>query len=97
MNITEITLKDEVGNDIVFDIVYDFYSEEFNKSYILLEPVEGLDEEDDETTIYPYSYTLDENGDIDQLLPIETDEEWEMIEAELDSLNEDLFEEDIDA
>lgn len=97
MNITEITLKDENGNDIVFDIVYDFYSEEFNKSYVLLEPVSGLEEDDDETTIYPYSYTLDDNGEIDQLLPIETDEEWEMIEAELDSLNEDVFEEDIDA
>lgn len=93
MNITEITLKDENGQDVKFDIIYDFYSDEFNKSYVLLERVDE-DSDEEETTVYPYSYTLDEEGNIDQLYPIETDEEWEMIEAELASLNEDYDEED---
>lgn len=96
MNNKSITLYDESGREILFDIVYYFYHEDFDKSYVLLTPSEEalIDMDEEEATIYPYSYTLDDEGNIDQLFPIETDEEWEMIEAEIESLNEDWEEED---
>jgi uncharacterized protein YrzB (UPF0473 family) len=89
MNETQLTLQDENGNDVLFDIVHSFYNEEFNKSYVLLVPAEGDDDEEIEE-IYPYVFTLNDEGSIDELFPVESDEEWDMIENELESLNEAL-------
>ena len=89
MNETQITLQDEEGKDIIFDIVHSFYVEAIDKAYLLLVPVDAIYEDEDEAEIYPYEFTLDEEGNIADLIPIESDEEWTLIEAELTRLNEE--------
>lgn len=55
-----------------------FDSEDFDKSYVLYFPAgKG---EDEEIEILASSYIQDEEGKQGQLKPVETDEEWDMIE-----------------
>ena len=85
----QLTFIDEEGNEILCEILFTFESEEFNKSYVLFYPIADADGEDIEVMAAAYSPT--ENGE-GELLPIETDEEWDLIEdvlAQFDESEED--------
>ena len=68
-----LTLYDENGNEVLYRKMLEFYHPEFKKEYVVLAE-EGA-QSDDEDMI-----ELDESGDGGKLVPIETDEEWDMIE-----------------
>lgn len=74
----QLTFIDEDGNEILCEILFTFESKEFNKNYVLFYPVSGSEDEDD-IEVMAASYIPNENGD-GELMPIETDEEWELIE-----------------
>lgn len=76
----QITMVDENGNEVLYNVILSFDSEDFGKSYILIAPAEEPADSDEEVDVFAYSYTLTEDGDIDELFPVETDEEWDMIE-----------------
>lgn len=78
-----ITVTDEDGNDQVCEIVHTFESDVFKKSYVLYVPAN--DEPFEERDIFAAQYLPGENGEIVELLPIESDEEWAFVE---DILNE---------
>lgn len=78
-----ITLVDEEGNESLYEILFTFDSDEFNKSYVVLYPAGTIDEEDVE--LQAYSYVEDTEGESGQLLPIETDAEWDMVEEVLNT------------
>ena len=78
-----ITVTDEEGNDQVCEVIHTFESEAFNKSYVLYVPAN--DEPFEERDIFAAQYLADENNEITELLPIESDEEWAYVE---DILNE---------
>lgn len=80
----QITLVDEKGNEELYEILFTFDSEDFNRSYVLLIPA-GV-QEDEQVDIYPFAYTPDENGDATSgdLQPIEDDDEWDMVQGVLD-------------
>jgi uncharacterized protein YrzB (UPF0473 family) len=79
-----ITIVDEDGNEQLCEVLFTFDSEEFGKSYVLYYPV-GADEDDqDDIEIHASSYVPGENEEGD-LTPIETDEEWDMIEEMLNT------------
>ncbi|WP_372868720.1 DUF1292 domain-containing protein [Planomicrobium okeanokoites] len=84
-----ITVVDENGNEQLFEILFTFDSEEFGKSYVLYFPVGAEEDEEGEIEIQASSFT--ENTDVDgkvaggDLLPVETDEEWDMIEEMLNT------------
>jgi uncharacterized protein YrzB (UPF0473 family) len=81
MKDTQIQMVDENGNEITYNVLLSFDSEEFEKSYILIAPEgEDTEDEDEEVDVLAYSYTQKEDGSIDELFPVETDEEWDMIE-----------------
>ena len=82
------TMTDEQGNEEVFEILYAFESEEFNKKYVIFYPsnIEG-----DRIELLAAIY--DEKNC--QLVKIETDEEWEYIRSVVEELNE--ANEDLDA
>lgn len=63
-------VKDEQGNDRRMVILFTFDSEDYNRQYVVFQDAEGLDDE-----VYASAYT--EEG---ELLPIESDEEWDMVE-----------------
>lgn len=75
----QISLYDANGNEVLFQVLLTFESEDFGKKYVLLVPSE-VQTDDEDVDVYAYSYTETEDGDIDELTPVESDEEWDMIE-----------------
>lgn len=72
-------VKDENGNEKRMTILFTFDNEVTKKQYVVFQ-----DPEQDEDEVYASAY--DENG---QLLPIGTDEEWEMVEEVINTFVED--------
>ncbi|WP_088102590.1 DUF1292 domain-containing protein [Halalkalibacter urbisdiaboli] len=86
-----IVIPDENGDEHLFDELFKFTVDETGKSYILVTPVgeqEGEDEEDVEVFAFRYEDRDDEENDI-ALFPVETDEEWEMVEEMLNTFSEE--------
>jgi uncharacterized protein YrzB (UPF0473 family) len=80
-----ITVVDEDGNEQLCEVLFTFDSEEFGKSYVLYYPV-GTDEEDEEDIeIHASAFVPTEDNEDGELMPIETDEEWDMIEEMLNT------------
>lgn len=86
-----ITVVDENGNEQLCEILFTFDSEKFNKSYVLYYPIS--DNEDDEIEIHASSFVPNENNEDGELSPIETDEEWDMIEEMLNTFLDEEGEE----
>lgn len=80
-----ITVVDENGDEQLYEILFTFDSEEFNKSYVLYYPVGANEDENDEIEIHASSYIPGESGEEGSLQPIETEEEWDMIEEVLNT------------
>lgn len=72
-------VKDENGNEKRMTILFTFDNEVTKKQYVVFQ-----DPEQDEDEVFASAY--DENG---QLLPIETEEEWEMVEEVINTFVED--------
>ena len=80
-----ITVVDEQGNEQLFEVLFTFDSDEFNKSYVLYYPAGAENEDNEEIEIHASSYIPNEDAEEGNLQPIETDEEWEMIEEMLNT------------
>ncbi|WP_391202060.1 DUF1292 domain-containing protein [Psychrobacillus sp. L4] len=90
-----ITVVDENGNEQLCNVLFTFESEEFGKSYVLYYPIGAEEDENEEIEIHASSFSPNENGEDGELLPIETDPEWEMIEEMLNTfLDEEEDEEE---
>lgn len=74
-----LTLFDEEGNEVLYRKVLEFYNPEFDKSYVILAE-EGASDDDEEIELIPMINVPNEDGDGGKFLPVETDEEWDMIE-----------------
>lgn len=74
-----LTLFDENGNEVLYRKMLEFYHPEFKKEYVILAE-EGAQSDDDMIELIPMINEPDESGDGGKLVPIETDEEWDMIE-----------------
>ncbi|MDM5249418.1 DUF1292 domain-containing protein [Lysinibacillus sp. G4S2] len=79
-----ITVTDEDGTDQVCEVIHTFSSEQFGKSYVLY--VLASDEPIEEKDIFAAQYIAGNDGTIEELLPIETDAEWEFVEDILNDL-----------
>lgn len=76
----QLTMIDEEGNEILYDVILTFDSADFNKSYLLMVPFVQPEDDEETVEVLAYAYTKTNDGGIDELFPIETDEEWDMIE-----------------
>lgn len=87
--VQKVTLIDESGDEALYEVLFTFHSDEYNKDYILLVP-EGI-EDDEEVDIQAYIFNPDENGDAteEELIQIEDDKEWDMVEEVLNTFLED--------
>lgn len=74
---------DELGNEKEAIIIMTFDSEEFGKSYLVYQL------KDDETGEYFAASFNPEDGEEGNLVPIETDEEWDFVEEVLESFLEE--------
>ena len=72
-----LTLYDNEGNEVLYRKLLQFYHPEFKKEYLILAEESNFSDEDGDIELIPMISTDDEEG---QLLPVETDEEWDMIE-----------------
>lgn len=88
-----ITVVDENGNEQLHEVLFTFDSEEFNKSYVLYFPVGAEEDENEEIEIHASAYVQNEEGEEGSLQPIETDEEWDMIEEMLNTFLDEEEEE----
>ena len=86
MDVNKIQVIDDDGNELEFDVLFTFDSEDTGKKYVLY-----YDAEDENPQVYSSIY--DDEG---HLYPIETPDEWDMIEEVFNSfMAED--EEEMDA
>ena len=81
------TMLDENGNEVIYDVLFTFESEETHKNYIVY-----TDNKLDEVTgnIEVYASTYDPNDPKSKLEAIETDKEWKVIETILETLQEEV-------
>ncbi|WP_405100974.1 DUF1292 domain-containing protein [Oceanobacillus sp. FSL H7-0719] len=80
-----IIIPDDNGDEHLFEVLFTFDVDDTNQSYIAVVPVEQA--EDDEVEVYAFRYEEKDNDDEDlSLFPIESDEEWEIVEEMLQTL-----------
>lgn len=78
-----IIIPDENGEEHLFEVLFTFDVNENHQSYIAVTPVEQSEEE--EVEVYAFRYEEKDEDDL-SLFPIESDEEWEMVEEMLNTL-----------
>jgi len=78
-----IIVPDENGEEHLFEVLFTFDVDQTGDSYIAVVPVEQAD--DEEVEVYAFKYEETEKEDL-TLFPIESDEEWEMVEEMLNTL-----------
>lgn len=80
------SMLDENGNEIVYDVLFTFESEETNKNYIVYTD----NSRDENGNVQVYASTYEPNDPKGKLEAIETDKEWKVIETILDTLQEEM-------
>ncbi|WP_078379596.1 DUF1292 domain-containing protein [Sutcliffiella halmapala] len=81
----QITVVDEDGNEQLCEVLFTFESEEFGKSYVLYYPMGAENDDEDDIEIHASSFVPSEENQEGELQPVETDEEWDMIEEMLNT------------
>ncbi|MBU8584549.1 DUF1292 domain-containing protein [Priestia megaterium] len=76
----KITIVDENGNEQLCEILFTFDSDQYNKSYVIYYPIGADQDDEDEIEIHASAFTPSEDGQDGELQPIETEEEWDMVE-----------------
>jgi len=90
-----LTVIDENGAELEFEILFTFDSPEYNKDYVVYMSTDEADlDEDGYPEIHVSSYTVNEDGEGGGLEPIEDEAEWEYVEEVVASFIEDMEEED---
>ncbi|GGB28722.1 DUF1292 domain-containing protein [Virgibacillus dakarensis] len=80
-----IIIPDENGEEHLFEVLFTFDVDQTNQSYIAVVPVEQKD--DDEVEVYAFRYEEKDTDENDlSLFPIDSDEEWDMVEEMLNTL-----------
>lgn len=89
-----IVIPDENGDENLFEVLFKFDVDQTGKSYMVTIPVADSEDDDDtdEVEVFPFRY--EENGEQDDLalFPLESDEEWDMIEEMLNTFQDDEYE-----
>ena len=85
----QITLVDDQGNEELYEILFTFHSDDYDKSYVLLYPAAVAEDEDIE--VQAFSYDADDDGDVTSgdLHEITSDDEWAMVQGVLNTFLDD--------
>ncbi|MGL4818421.1 MAG: DUF1292 domain-containing protein [Bacilli bacterium] len=87
-NEDQIVIFDEDGNEELYNVYHSFYSEEHGKAYVVVYPASADENGEEEIELSAFAFVANEDDDNGQLLPIETDEEWEMVEGVIEALED---------
>ena len=80
-----LTIINDEGKEVTCEILFTFDSEETNKSYIVYTD----NTTDDEGNVKVYASVYNKEKEDAELLPIETEREWKIIETILESIGEE--------
>ena len=80
------SMLDENGNEVIYDVLFTFDSDETNKSYIVYTD----NSTDDLGNIQVFASIYYPGSDTSKLDPIETEKEWKVIETILETLQEEV-------
>ena len=85
----QITLVDDKCNEELYEVLFTFHSDDYNKSYVLLYPSAVGDNE--EIEVQAFSYDADDAGDVtsSDLHEITSDDEWNMVQGVLNTFLDD--------
>lgn len=81
----KFTLIDDEGKELECEILFTFNSEETKKDYMVY--TDNTTDEDGNVKVYASIYNP--NDSKTELIPIETDREWKIIETILDSIQKE--------
>ena len=81
------TVINDAGNEFKCDVLFTFDSDETKKSYIVY--TDNTKDKDGNIQVYASIFNPD-SSDSTELLPIETEKEWKVIETILESLQEQI-------
>lgn len=84
------SMIDENGNEVVYDVLFTFESEETNKNYIVYTD----NTKDENGNIEVYASIYDPKNPKSKLEAIETEKEWKVIETILNTLQEEIKKKD---
>ena len=84
VNNNVFNIKDENGNVIECEVLFTFDSPETNKSYLVYTD----NKKTEEGALKIYANIYDKTGQNKNLMPIETEEEWNTVEAILAKLEQ---------
>lgn len=78
-------IVDNEGNEITCEVLFTFESDETKKNYIVYTD----NTKDNEGNVKVYASIYDPDKENTELMPIETDREWKVIETILESIQEE--------
>lgn len=78
-------IVDKEGKEIEFEVLFTFESDETGKNYMVY--TDNTKTEDGMTKVYASVY--DPNSEVLELLPVETEREWNIIEVIIKSITEE--------
>ncbi|WP_139990930.1 MULTISPECIES: DUF1292 domain-containing protein [Paenibacillus] len=84
-----IYIPDEEGNEEEFEVIMKFEVDGSDQKYMMVVPVAGENDEEDEV----YAFRYEEEGDDLKLYTIEDEEEWNMVEETFNTLLGEMEEE----
>lgn len=84
-----LTLYDEEGNEVLYRKMLEFHHPEFEKDYVILAEEGNFSNDDEEIELIPMINVADEDGEGGKFLPVETDDEWDMIEEVVNTRMDD--------
>lgn len=79
------TVMNDKGEEITCEVLFTFESEETKKNYIVY--TDNTTDKDGNVKVY--ASVFDPKNENTELMPIETDREWKIIETILDSIQEE--------
>ncbi|MFF2094062.1 DUF1292 domain-containing protein [Paenibacillus sp. NPDC058174] len=77
-----IYIPDEDGNEEEFEVIMKFEVDGSDSKYMMVVPLSGENEEEDEV----YAFRYEEDGDDLKLYTIEDEEEWNIVEETFNTL-----------
>ena len=86
MKKNSFSMIDENGNEVIYDVLFTFESDETKKNYIVY--TDNNKDENGNIEVYASIYYPDEATS--KLEPIKTDKEWKVIETILNTLQEEV-------
>lgn len=84
-NENTFTVIDNDGKEVTCEVLFTFESDETKKNYIVYTD----NSLDNEGNVKVYASIFEPNKDTTELMPIETDREWKIIETILESIQEE--------